>query len=91
MRGHLNLAGKNAKANVRVVETERNPQLLIHCDLDAYATCRTYERALYEGNVGLVSRIKEANRDLAPYFKFLDREWIKNSANTKVDQLQEAV
>jgi hypothetical protein len=91
MRGHLNLAGRDAKPNVKVVEHEKNPQLLVHCDLDAFYVCRTYERSLEEGNVAHSEKLKEANPDLAVYFRYLDRQWIKKSANTKVDQLQETV
>lgn len=91
MRGHLNIAGKAAKANVKVVGHELNPQLLINKDLDAFAVCRDYKRHLNEGNIGKVEAIKVANPDLLPYFKWIEREYLRDSANTKVDQFDVAV
>ncbi len=91
MRGHLNIAGKTAKANVKTGEDVLNPQLLVSRDLDAFYVVRTYERALYEGNVGLTEHVRQANQDLLPYLKFIDRQWLEHAESTKVDQPVEAV
>ena len=76
MRGHLNLAGKNARANERV-ENVKNPHLLQSSDLDAFEVVRTYQRALEDGAVSKLKDIREANQDLLPYLNWADREYIR--------------
>lgn len=82
MRGYLNIAGKAAAANVQVVDV-RDPQYLVSRDLDAYAVVRTYQRALTEGNTGLVESLRNANPDLLPYFKHSDRQWLEQAESQK--------
>jgi hypothetical protein len=75
MRGHLNIAGTEARKNVRT-ENVRNPHLLVHSDKDAFETVREYVRCLEYGATEKAQAIRDANKDLAAYFNFADREWI---------------
>lgn len=49
-----------------------NPHVLLAKDIDAYQVTREYTLHLNAGNTKLCKKIRTANQDLEPYFRFID-------------------